>query len=81
MALDKTRPYSEHDGSMDKDVRYMQDNKHYRADETEILSEADLVKVAKAEAAKVEAAKNEAAKAEAVKTKTKAPVELDANLA
>ena len=76
MALDKTRLYSEHDGSMDKEVRYMQDNKHYRADETEILSEADVAKAAKGEAAKAEVAK-----AEAVKTKTKAPVEPDGNLA
>ena len=67
MALDKTRPYSEHDGSMDKVVRYMQDNKHYRADETEILPEADTVKekVKQTKAAKV----------------VEPPVEPDANLA
>jgi hypothetical protein len=52
MALDKSRPYGEHDGCQYPDIKYMQDGKNYRADETEILSAAEQAKAAKAEAVK-----------------------------
>jgi len=38
MALDRTRPFSEHDGSNIRELRYMQDGKYFFADGEEFPS-------------------------------------------
>ena len=68
MALDRTRLYSEHDGSMDRFVRYMQDGKHFDVNGEEILSEKEKVALAKT----LETDRSKAAKAKAEATKAKA---------